>query len=139
MGSTVRCSGRGVAVVGTGMLGEVSTSSGSRRRCGPDGGEHPRAPPSGGMHDDTTPLQDLVAALVGIGGQLTTTLEHMETSRAAGRSAPGADDIPVVLAGLLCSVLREMPSRFSAGELRGAAAVLEDAARRIEDGLFLVG
>lgn len=87
--------------------------------------------------DTTTPLQHLVAELIGIGGQLTTTLDHMYRTEAASHRTD-LEPVPVVLARLLEDILAEPSGSFSHDELHGAARVLRTASTAIENDLFLV-
>lgn len=91
------------------------------------------------MYDSHAALHDFVTALVGIGGQLTTTLQHMEAFRQDGRSAPGAEPIPEVLARVLEPVLEGLMIRFTGAELVRGTMLLEDAAQRIAEELLLLG
>ena len=88
-------------------------------------------PPESNADQD---LNTYVASLVGIGGQLTSILQHMYA-----RSQPGDDPSPnAVLTDLLHSILEEPAADCSPSDLRAAARIVELTSATIADELFLV-
>lgn len=92
-----------------------------------------------GMTNSQKPsLRMFTGTIVDIGGQLTSTLDHMRRFQAAGLSSPDALDPAVVLTELLRDVFRPLRDGFSGEELETAARVVARASELIESELFLV-
>ena len=87
------------------------------------------------MTNSSTPasLAKFVNALVGIGGQLVTTISHMSATPAP----PDAESIPDVLRKLLTEVFATELHAPDV-DLKRAARVLNAAGRAIEENLYLV-
>jgi hypothetical protein len=81
-----------------------------------------------------SPTTEYVKALVGIGGQLVSTIDHM---RRHPSTAPDADSIPEVLTRLLTDIVDAEVDR-PPDDLYTSAAVLDATAKAIEENLFLV-
>ena len=85
------------------------------------------------MSQIDSPTTEYVKALVGIGGQLVSTIDHMRRYP----SPPDADSIPEVLTRLLTDIVDAELDR-PPDDLYTSAAVLEATAKAIEQNLFLV-
>ena len=83
--------------------------------------------------EPTHPLAEYVDALVGIGGQLTSILQHMYAHR-----SPESDGEPAeIFARLIADVTPPQLARRDV-DLRIAARVLKATSKAIEQDLFLV-
>jgi hypothetical protein len=80
-----------------------------------------------------SPTTEYVNALVGIGGQLVSTIDHMRRHS----NAPDDDSIPEILTRLLTDIVDAEVNR-PPDDLYTSAAVLDATAQAIEDNLFLV-
>lgn len=88
--------------------------------------------------DTTTPLERFVAELVAIGGQLTTTLDHMHRFQTAAGAESAPDSIPDTLGRLLEGILAGPSVGLADRELDVAAAALRTASMTIATELLLV-
>jgi hypothetical protein len=86
------------------------------------------------MSQIEAPTHAYVSALVGIGGPLVTTIDHMRRHR---NSAPDADTIPEVLTRLLTRIV-DSELDYAPDDLYITAAVLNATCKAIEENLFLV-
>ncbi len=82
------------------------------------------------------PLDELVAALIDVGGSLSQIVDHMTRSA----RAPGASDVPVpdVLASVLRDTLGTVQERHGEATVAAAGRVVADAATVIAKEIFLV-
>lgn len=89
------------------------------------------------IHDDALPA--LADALVGVGAQLVTLLDHMSASRDL-RGGDGPDDLPISerLREVLTSALEDPLAERDPRELLICARTLERVGRAVEDGVFAV-
>jgi hypothetical protein len=86
------------------------------------------------MSQIESPTHAYVRALVGIGGPLVTTIDHM---RRHANPAPDADTIPEVLTRLLTGIV-DAELDHPPDDLYVTAAVLSATCKAIEENLFLV-
>jgi hypothetical protein len=84
------------------------------------------------MNDIQTPTEAYVKALVGIGGQLTSTIHHMLTY-SDQEDPPIAEVLTRLLTDIVDTELDEAPD-----DLYTAAGILNSTATAIEENLFLV-
>lgn len=84
------------------------------------------------MNDIETPTEAYVNALVGIGGQLTSTIHHMLTY-SDQENPPIAEVLTRLLTDIVDAELEEAPD-----DLYTAAGILNSTATAIEEYLFLV-
>ena len=82
------------------------------------------------------PLDDLVGALIDVGGSLSQIVDHMTRSA----RAPGASEVPVpdVLASVLRDTLGTVQDRHGEATVAAASRVVADAATVIAEEIFLV-
>ena len=88
--------------------------------------------------NNTPPLDELVATIVGFGGPLTSIVSGMLEWQAAGRSSPDAPGIPEVLTTLLTDVLADLRDDTPAADLRTTASVLRRVTDTICSDLYVV-
>jgi len=93
----------------------------------------PRSLPVMTNRDSQTPVTAFVDALVDVGAQLATILDHMATY-----PSPDAEESPTDVLRRLLGEIFEEELRCQPGELEIAADVLSTAATAIEENLFLV-
>jgi hypothetical protein len=80
-----------------------------------------------------SPTTEYVNALVGIGGQLVSTIDHMRRQP----NPPDNASIPEILTRLLSDLVDAEVDR-PPDDLYASAAVLDATAKAIEENLFLV-
>jgi hypothetical protein len=95
------------------------------------------------MNDHTAdPTGDALARyiveLVDLVGPLAATLDHMQESRDAGRSAPAGPPPVEVLATLLRGILDDVAYRHGPASLNAAAILLRDTCRTFCEELMLL-
>ncbi len=83
-------------------------------------------------------MQSFVGELVDLGGPLTSIVDHMTSWQSAGRSAPDALPVNVVLDGLLNDVLKPLENDFDEDALMQSAAVLDAACKLVCSEIHLV-
>jgi hypothetical protein len=86
------------------------------------------------MSQIESPTHAFVTALVGIGGSLVTTIDHM---RRHANPAPDADTIPEVLTRILTDIV-DSELDHPPDDLYLAAAVLNATCTAMQENLFLV-
>jgi antitoxin (DNA-binding transcriptional repressor) of toxin-antitoxin stability system len=97
------------------------------------GGEIEAAQPRRGMSQIDSPTTEYVKALVGIGGQLVSSIDHMRRHS----NAVDDDSLPEILTRLLTDIVGAEVNR-PPDDLYTSAAVLDATAKAIEENLFLV-
>jgi hypothetical protein len=95
------------------------------------------------MPDESTQSPDhavtrFVEQLLLVTSPLQSIVNHMLEFQAAGRSAPDAPPVEVVLAELLEGTLAALIGRHGQPAVEAAAAVLEDAGETISSEIFIV-
>ncbi len=84
------------------------------------------------------PVDALVVEVVNCGGVMSQIVNSMVAEQSAGRSAPGAPPIPVVLHGLLRSVLEPLVASESKAQTKQTTAMLAEITQTISEEIFLV-
>jgi hypothetical protein len=90
------------------------------------------------MHRSEPGVEAVVETAVNLGCQIATILNHMETSRAAGASAPDAPPPGEVLRTLLHETVTAALSEAREADLLRAAHVVRTVATTIEREILLV-
>jgi hypothetical protein len=88
--------------------------------------------------DSEPPIETLIAAVVGLGGPLTSIVGHMVESQMSGRGAPNPASIPNILRGLLRDVLDPLRDEFSADEILMSARALDRVTEQVCGEIVLV-
>jgi hypothetical protein len=86
------------------------------------------------MRAESTPITELVDAMLEFTAPITQALDHM--MRSPGE--PEIDEVVAVLRTLLGDVLQPMGTMLSTHDLRTATAVIEASVPMVCEGLFLV-
>ena len=86
----------------------------------------------------TTPLEDLVTQLLACGAVVSQIIGHMLEFQASGRSAPDAAPIPEVAHSLIHGVITDLTRRYSKGQIRTAARIVEVVTDRICEEIMFV-
>jgi hypothetical protein len=86
----------------------------------------------------STPLDQLVAELLGCGAVLSQMISSMVRFEASGRSSPDAAPIPDVAHSLVRDVLGGVAKRYSNRDIKVAAAIVKEATRAITEDIFFV-
>ena len=86
------------------------------------------------QHAESTPIIELVDAMLEFTAPITQALDHM--MRSPGE--PDIDEVVAVLKSLLRDVLSPMGTMLSPHDLRTATAVIEASVPMVCEGLFLV-
>lgn len=77
------------------------------------------------MHAQPDAVDELVDAIISLGGPLTSIVNHMASFRASRPGGPPPRPIPLILRELLCGTLVGLRDDEAAADLETAARILD--------------
>jgi hypothetical protein len=90
------------------------------------------------LHNSPDALDELVTQLIECGAILSQIVGSMVQYKEAEGSPPGTAPIPDIAHGLIRSVVPDLAQRYSAAEIASAAAIVQQATKKMCDEIFIV-